>query len=468
MNIAQRPRARRLHLALSAIFACLSTTAGLSAQTTIVRPTEIDDLLVNPGMGIETFQRFNRQAVNEGTRWSEVGPETPAADANAGVDFPESSVAYLRWFWSQIEPQRGTYRWSILDDSLAEAHRHGQRLAIRIMPYDDKHAMPDWYQSSGAKRANKPTDKDGAIWSPDADDPVYAKDWSALVVELGKRYDGHPDLNHVDVSTVGYWGEGWGPYLPGWAVQQQLIDVYFTSFSRTPLLMNFDALPALQYGVKRGAGWRLDCWGDMGAPGRNFAHMKDLYPQQLARGGLQDAWRAAPVALETCWVPEQWHQWNFPLEPILEQALRWHASTINIKSSRIPSDWKAAFDQFQKQIGYRFVLKRLEYPSHVARGAMAPLSMWWFNAGVAPIYRACALALAIGDTVVPLDADVRHWLPGDAVVEGTVAVPRDLAPGHYPVRVGLLDPATRKPAIRLAIDGRQPDGWYQVGEITVE
>ena len=154
-------------------------------------------------------------------------------------------------------------------------------------------------------------------------------------------------------------------------------------------------------------------------------------------------------------MPEQWHQWNFPLKPILDQALRWHASTINIKSSRIPSEWKAAFDEFQKQIGYRFVLKRLEYPSHVARGAMAPLSMWWFNAGVAPIYRAYALALAIGDTVVPLDADVRHWLPGDAVVEGTVAVPRDLAPGRYPVRVALARSGNRQPAIRLAIAGRQ-------------
>ena len=44
---------------------------------------------------------------------------------------------------------------------------------------------------------------------------------------------GIPDLNHVDVSTVGYWGEGWGPYLPSWSVQQQLIDVYFTAFPRT-------------------------------------------------------------------------------------------------------------------------------------------------------------------------------------------------------------------------------------------
>ena len=90
------------------------------------------------------------------------------------------------------------------------------------------------------------------------------RDWSALVAEVGKRYDGHPDLNHVDISTVGYWGEGWGPYLPSWSIQQQLIDLYFKAFPRTLLLMNFDALPALEYGVKLGAGWRLDCWGDWG------------------------------------------------------------------------------------------------------------------------------------------------------------------------------------------------------------
>ena len=454
-------------IAASIFGALLIAPHALSAQTTVVRPTEIDDILVNPGMGIETFQRFQGQPLNEGVRWSEVGPEGSGVDG-ARVDFPASSVAYLRWFWSQLEPQRGTYRWSIIDNALTEAHRHGQRLAIRLMPYDDKHPMPDWYVKSGAKRANAPTDKDGAIWSPDANDPLYFTYWSALILEAGKRYDGHPDLNHVDVSTVGYWGEGWGPYLPDWRIQQQLIDVYFKAFPRTLLLMNFDALPALQYGVKLGAGWRLDCWGDMGAPGRSFAHMIDFYPQQLARGGLQDVWQTRPVALETCWVPEQWHQWKFSLKPILDQALRWHASTINIKSSRIPADWKAAFDAFQKQIGYRFVLKRLEYPAHVTRGSMAAVNMWWFNAGVAPIYRPYTLALAIGDTIIPLDADIRRWLPGDAVYENPIPVPRELAPGRYALRVALLDPATRWPAIQLAIAGRQPDGWYRVGEIVVE
>ena len=103
----------------------LATAGIVSAQTTIIRPTEIDDLLVNPGMGIETFNRFSGQPINEGVRWSEVGPEARAADASAPVDFPPSSVAYLRWFWSQFEPQRGTYRWDILDSALAEARKHG-------------------------------------------------------------------------------------------------------------------------------------------------------------------------------------------------------------------------------------------------------------------------------------------------------------------------------------------------------
>jgi hypothetical protein len=456
-----------MNFRLASVVLFLSALAA--AQTTVVRPREIDDILINPGMGIETFNRFSGQGLNQGVTWSEVGPEEPLPDAPGGtVDFPGSSVAYMRWFWSQLEPEPGKYRWEILDSALAEAHRHGQKIGMRLMPYDDKHPLPEWYRNSGARRANKPDDKDGAIWSPDSADPIYIKTWSAIISEMGKRYDGHPDLNHVDISTIGYWGEGWGPYVPEWAVQQQLIDLYFQSFPRTLLLMNFDQLPALVYGTKRGAGWRLDCWGDMGRPGKNFAHMLDLYPQQIARGKIQEVWRTAPVALETCAVPEAWKRWNFSLKPILDQALRWHASTINLKSSPIPSEWKPAFDEFQKQIGYRFVLKKLDYPSQVSRGAMAPVNMWWFNAGVAPVYRNYVLALAIGDAVVPLNADIRQWLPGDSIYENTVPVPRELKPGKYRMRVALLDPDTRKPAIRLAIEGRQVDGWYDVGEINVE
>ena len=448
--------------------------AGLHAQTpmTVVRPVPIHEVLVNPGMGITTFQRFNRQEIYAGLRWSEVGPEVKVADASTPPDFPDTSVAYLRWFWHQIEPEQGKYRWEILDTALEEARRHGQQLTIRIMPYDQKDPLPEWYRKSGARRANKDTDADGKIWSPDADDPLYTRHWSPLIREFGRRYDGHPYLDTVDVSTVGYWGEGWGPYLPSRRVQEELIDLFFEAFKRTRLLMNFDEPAALAYGTQRGAGWRLDCWGDMGRPGRNFAHMIDMYPQQVVRTGIQEVWKKAPVSLETCGTPGSWFQNKFDLDYILEQAFRWHASTINIKSTAIPDSWKAKFTEFQKKIGYRFLLRKLEYPTAVEAGQMMPVNMWWLNDGVSPVYYPYTLALQFssgqGRAEIYTPADIRQWLPGDSLFESTLYVPESLTPGKYRLRVGLLDPRTGRPAIQLAIAGRQPDGWYDVGEIEVK
>ena len=363
--------------------------ALLAAQNVIVRPEPIDDLLTNPGMGIQTFQRFAGQAIYPGMRWSEVGPEAKVADSSSPVDFPPSSVAYLRWFWHQLEPERGKYRWDIIDSALDEARLHHQALMIRLMPYDERDPLPGWYRNSSARRANKPEDKDGKVWSPDASDPLYRTAWTELIRRAGERYDGHPYLDSIDISTVGYWGEGWGPYLPDWSIQQELIDLYFDAFPRTPKVVNFDELHALVHAVKRGAGWRLDCWGDMGRPGKSgWSHMFDLYPEQLARDpSLYDAWRAGPVSLETCGTPLSWKRWGFDLQPILDQALRWHASTINIKSTAIPPEWKQQFVEFQKRIGYRFALRRFEHPRQSQAGALLPVKMWWQNTGVAPIYR---------------------------------------------------------------------------------
>lgn len=447
--------------------------APLPAQEarTVVRPAPIDEVLVNPGMGITTFQRFNRQAIYPGLRWSEVGPEVRVADSATAPDFPDTSIAYLRWFWHQIEPEQGKYRWEILDVALDEARKHRQQLTVRIMPYDQRDPLPEWYRNSGARRANKESDSDGKIWSPDADDPFYAKTWTALVREFGRRYDGHPQLDTIDISTVGYWGEGWGPYLPSRRVQEDLIDVYSEVFKRTRLLMNFDEPEALAYGTKLGAGWRLDCWGDMGRPGKNFAHMVDIYPQQVVRTGIQEVWRNAPVSLETCGTPGSWHEGKYDLDYTFDQALRWHASTINIKSTAIPAPWKAKFEEFQKKIGYRFLLRKMEYPSVVRAGDMMPVNSWWLNAGVSPVYYPYTLAfrIASGDkrAEMPTPADVRQWLPGDALFEGNVYIPESLAPGKYRLGVALLDPRTGLPAIRLAIEGRQPDGWYDLGDIRV-
>lgn len=463
----------RLILIVIFLLEC-AVNVGAQTEAAIVRPKEIDAVLVNPGMGIETFQRFNGDVINPGLDWSEEGPVGKAAPETGAVDFPASSISYCRWFWETLEPEQGKVRWEILDEALRRAHEHHQALAIRLMPYDEKHPLPAWYRNSGARRANRPTDKDGNTWQPDFADPLYLKYWGAVVEEAGQRYDGHPDMDSVDISSVGYWGEGWSPYMPAFEVQKKLVDIWLEAFKHTPLLMNFDEEKSLAYATQSGAGWRLDCWGDMRTSSDDpffLAEMLDVYPQQIVRAGIQNVWQRSPVSLESCWVPGYWMKQGWDVNYIMDQALRWHVSSVNIKSSAIPPEWRKTFDEFQKKMGYRFILRRLEYPNIVHAGTMEPLHMWWLNAGVAPVYRSYDLALEVQSAVthveIKLPVDIRKWLPGDAVFDGTVYIPETLKSGSYRLRVALLDPRTGKPAIKLAIEGLQSDGWYDLAPVEV-
>jgi hypothetical protein len=459
-----RPAAWCILLVLAA-----AIPAYAQKDTVVVRPVEIDDVLVNPGMGITTFQRFNGQALNPPFEWSERGPVAVLPEAAEKPDFPDTSIAYLRWYWSALEPEPGKFRWEIIDLALQEARKHRQTLQIRLMPYSDRDPLPGWYRDSGARRANKPADKDGNIWQPDFSDPLYLKYWGALVAEAGKRYDGNPSLEGVDISSVGYWGEGWSEYMPAFSAQQPLIDIWLKSFRKTTLLMNFDQPQALAYGTQHGAGWRLDCLGDMRA---KFPEMLDIYPQQVVRTGIQNVWQHAPVSLETCGTPSTWKRDGFDVTYILDQALRWHISSLNVKSSPIPPEWKKQFEDFERHMGYRFILRRLEYPATVKPGTSMPISMWWLNAGVAPIYKEYWLVVELRSekktTVLRIPADLTKWLPGDAVVDTSLSIPQDLPPGTYHFRVALLDPRTSQPAVLLAIKGRQPDGWYDFGSVALK
>src|SRR6267154_3180199 len=395
--------ARSIVIARNCCFWILLTLAtghqGIAqSNIVVVRPEEIHDVLVNPGMGITTFQRFNGQATNSPLKWSEVGPVTKLPQAPTKPDFPETSIAYCRWYWNVLETEPGKFHWEIVDLALEEARAHGQTLAIRLMPYSNQDPLPAWYRNSGARRANKPTDKDGEIWQPDFSDPLFLKYWGELVAEAGKRYDGNAFLDSVDLSSVGYWGEGWSPYMPSFAYQKELIDIWLEAFRRTPLLMNFDEQQALTYGTEHGAGWRLDCLGDMRTNSDNEyfpAEMLEVYPQQIVRAGIQDVWQRSPVSLETCGTPAEWKKDGFDVDYILAQALRWHVSTVNVKSSPIPPEWKTQFDDFQKKMGYRLILRRFEFPRTVRPCHTMPVHMWWLNAGVAPIYRQYRLAVEL-------------------------------------------------------------------------
>jgi hypothetical protein len=126
------------------------------------------------------------------------------------------------------------------------------------------------------------------------------------------------------------------------------------------------------------------------------------------------------------------------------------------------------------KLGYRFVLNTLSYPATAAAGHQVALTMAWQNVGVAPTYRNDVLAVQIrnssGTPVLTSNTGiaVRKWLPGTTyTVTPTLALPAGLAPGTYTVAIGIVDPTTMSPAVQLAIQGRDANGWYPLGTIAV-
>jgi hypothetical protein len=228
-----------------------------------------------------------------------------------------------------------------------------------------------------------------------------------------------------------------------------------------------------KYGLsKRNVGWRVDCLGDMGGFSKTWCHMCDYYPQAIINFGMKDAWQKAPVSLEVCWVMQHWKDMGWDIDYIIDQSLKWHISSFNGKSSAVPKEWWPQVNRWLKRMGYRLVLRKFTCPAVVRPGGKLGLTCWWENKGVAPCYHPFRLALRLSSAdrsiVLPTDADIRTWLPGDSLFDGAVALPAATPPGPYDLAIGILDQRSDQPRVKLAIAGVDAEGWYKLGTVRVE
>jgi hypothetical protein len=456
----------------------------MANTTVVVRPRTIDDVLVNPGIGFMTFQRFNGDTLNEGKSWTE-GYPIDYQDFKGSLEnenHPMTSVAYFRVYWRFMEPEKGNYRWDLIDNALKTARQRKQTLMLRIAPHgtNDKEDVPGWYRKIVGDSKNWPNNK----WMVNPEDPNYVEHFGSFIRELGKRYNGHPYLESVDLSIISAWGEGESSELLTKKTREALIDAYTDTFTDTPLLMMLNDKNTNMYGLsKADVGYRADCLGDMRSgwtvpadfhefePG-GWSHMFDLYPRLIIEAGMQNAWKKAPVSFEVCWVVQHWMDMGWDIDYIIDQSLKWHISSFNAKSSPIPKEWQPNVDRWLKKMGYRLALRRFTYPGVVKPGDRLDFTSWWENMGVAPCYKKFLLAYRIkGDKyskTMVTDADITDWLPGDSIHDSAVDVPDDIPHGSYEIQVSIIDRNSGEPKVKLAMEGLQPDGWYTLGAITVE
>jgi len=425
---------------------------------------ETDELLANPGIGWETFERF--------------------ADEDPNLAGLPSGVAYFRFYWREIEPVEGEIYFARFDECLDRARKAGQTFAFRVMcagTGEDYLEVPYWLKAGGCRGFEYDYDGDdegapGAKhWVPDMTDERFLKAHLRLIRELGKRYDGDPAVDHVDVGTVGLWAEwhmsGTKVAMPPAKVQREIVEAWRKAFPRTPVVAQLGSDVSMGVAHQLNLGWRADCLGDFGGFSKDWNHMENAYPQEIAGSGAGDLWKTAPVAFETCWDMRKWKESGWDIRRIFDFALEQHASVINNKSAPIPEGTRSEVERVIRKLGYRISLARIKHGEGMIRGRMTTFTTRWVNLGDAPPYRDWYPAVRIDDglghsAVFRGRESVRAWVPGQYIVGIEAPLSQNLPYGTYTVYAGIIDATTGKPAIRLANKGREPDGWYRVSEIS--
>jgi hypothetical protein len=431
---------------VGAAFFALPVANGGEGTHQIINFSERSGIIKNPGVGYQTFGR-------------------PAA---RNERFP-SSVLYKRLNWSQIEPTPGTYRFASIDRALLQARSAGQRLAFRIMGFDEGDSGPTGLKDAGYRGYTFSFYRHANVWFPDLNQQVVQQDLANLVVALARRYGSDPSIDSIDIGFVGDWGEfhfsdtNPTPPMPSTASLNALHDV-FSSNAEVPLLTSGtlyrkDA-SAFNYAIQKKIGWRVDCWGDYAKSGWN--HMQDLYPQIIA--DAPNAWKEAPVILETCGTMSFWVSSNYPWQQALQWAIDSHASQFNNKNGTVPAVMYPAVADMIAKLGYRFVLTSARFPKWVGRGASFDLTLNWTNKGNAPMYFDRRLLVRIGTRVFETAISMKGFLPGTRTDVATIAT-QGLAPGAYPVQIGLAAAGSQDPDITLAIQGAGP--WYTLGDLAI-
>jgi len=463
----------------------------MAEQFVRVRPPASDEYLANPHKGCCTFQHFNGDELFPGMTWSEAGPTAfpppvtgPRLPSGAGdlvvKGYLPTTVAYCRWFWEIMEPERDHYDFSVIEKSLATCGERGQRLAFRAMAFGGclQPMVPRWYRDKYPMvRYTFPGFEHAEHFMPDPNSLEYLEHWGRFIRELGRRFDGHPLVENYTPAFIGPWGEGDAEMSDEQITR--FADVFCEAFPRTIKIWEFTG-NQMRIGLARGGGgWRLNSYGDLGHIGSDavtkdvsWNHHYDAYPQWLTASGVTEAWKTGPVFFESGHVPMYWYKAGYDLDFILQQGLKFHLTYFMPKYTYLPDAWIDRLDAFCRRIGYRFVFRQAKFYAKAPRTGPWQFECWIENTGVAPIYHRYDFALRFRQDdnlfIVPFeDVDIRTWLPGDACLDRAIALPAGLRPGLVELSAGLIDRATKEARVSFANKPRYKDRWLHLGKFEV-
>ncbi len=306
--------------------------------------------------------------------------------------------------WNKLNPAKGVYDWSGLEELLDALAAHNMGYALRVFPYspsfirDDSTPeenydwTPKYVYEAGAKKITaryKENNANAAV--PVWDDSVYLHYAKEFATALAAKYDGDPRIEYIDVRSFGEWGE-WhvsnldGSRMPSVEIQKDMLKHYASVFKKSLLVLPSDGYgDVYTYALSLGITKRDDCL--IGIPG--------------TADSLVRAYEAnMPTVAENCggyaimlnytdvipggylkWTPERW------VDAIRTAHLTYYVLDQDFDDCgyRFYNDNKALADSMTKVIGYNFTVTHAELLT-AAPPTAGTLNITVKNTGVAPCF----------------------------------------------------------------------------------
>ncbi len=327
--------------------------------------------------------------------------------------------------WSDIEVSADDTVERIIAHTRKITETKGKRfedLNIKLVP----RVYLDWDGSPG--KQYWPSD----LRTFDYDSPAFQERLRQLITKLGQAWDNDPRIFAVQMGLIGHFGEHHHP-APTAEQRRLLVDAFQKAFKNKPVLVRHNDEEFMQAGF----GIYYDTFANISR--EPPAGPQNQFPWQ-ATHVYRDIWKRAPIEGE---VEYNWQQKRESAKPeetfgrtpdetmkvpayrryMMDKIRRYHASYLGWITNYDASnpDVIAGAAELQKAFGYRFVLDVVSYPLSVESGSNLTVKLSVRNTGSAPFYLDWPVAVGLLDPATrkpvwsaPLaGVDIRTWLPGE-------------------------------------------------------
>ena len=397
-------------------------------------------------------------------------------------DFPGLNHLYLRYDWGDIEKVEGCPDWTEVDRIMDDWGPYGYKFSMRICAYEaspsNPFATPEYVYKAGARGFLL---RNGCL-EPDYADPIFLEKLEGFLAQAGKKFNGDPRMEMIDIGTYGTWGEGHTGFGTNRVYPAEVIckhiDLHKRYFPDIPLLLNDDHVNSAWLGRSETENIRLIQYArTMNLGLQDDSVCVDAYSRANGYSSLRTPWlfdcfwRDAPIALEF----EHYHMVppaHFKQGlPFLEAMRQTHCTFAGFHG--YPRPWLEHEPYFTEycanRLGYWYFLNGYELP-FVKNGVNNTLRLWFENRGFAPAYRDYTLRVKLcgenaSDYTESFCAGNCAWLPGQPQYVALSIRPTTLKAGCYRLLVGLFEGDV---PVQIAFDpARKESGYCHIGDVAV-